>query len=237
MSTGKVINITEGSNFTASTEPTWGPINGSEIAKSSKDYTSNDGAINSTGATEGRNNATLELAFPASVLGLSSYDPLSLYKRLLNPASDDDKDLALGVSGPDGAEQYMGTNYKTELGVAHLTFSNAPNLADVDTISLNIPSQYVPDVTAGAANAQGPGGYAAGFLTKYGSTSNAFPPAGAKPGTPEVATGIDLTTKGAAPTLSPSNTSSRLGDWLTPTLGRWQNDGTFERAATEEPAT
>ncbi len=233
MSTGKIINITEGSNFAASKDPTWGPVDGGDIAKPSSDYFF-DPTINAGGATQGRNNATLALAFPASVLGLTGYKPQDEFNKLMNPdpADTDHVDFALGSDGTDGAEQYMGTNYKGDIGVAHLTFSNAPDLSLVKTDDLNIPSPYVPDISAGAATAQGMGGYAAQFLTKYSATSDAFPPAVGQPGVGTVNTGLDLTTKGAAPTLNPAQTVARLGDWLTPTLGKWTDDGTFDRPVT-----
>ena len=85
MSTGTVINIAAGSNFTASSSPTFGQADSTSIPKPSKDYDKTSaGAINNEGAEHGRNSDLLATAFPASVLGLQSYDPQDIYNQLLS---------------------------------------------------------------------------------------------------------------------------------------------------------
>jgi len=213
---GTIINITEGSNFTAASDPMWGVANSTDIAKSSKEYGDTGGVIGSQGKTEGRNADLLAAAFPASTLGLDAYDPKTLYGSLLDGTNST---LALGVRPAEGANDYMGSGYDTTVSTRHLTFAGSPDLTAVDTTSLNIPNAYTPDITNGATYD------AADFNDKYPATSNAFPSAGAKPGVAGPDTGLDLDARSATSALSPSTTVSRLGDWTSPTLGKWTNDG------------
>ena len=85
MSTGTVINITAGSNFTRSSSPTFGQADSTSIPKPSKDYDrASSGAINNEGAEHGRNSDLLATAFPASVLGLQAYNPEDIFKSILS---------------------------------------------------------------------------------------------------------------------------------------------------------
>lgn len=155
--------------------------------------------------TQGRDASILTTVFPATALGLDSYEPYTMYQSLL---SGEDTALALGAQPALGAESYMGENY----GTTHLTHTNAPNLAeDVDVAGLNIPNPYVPDISAGKANAAE---YAGEFVATYPGTRNSFPPG-------DTDTGLDLNAGDGG--LSPHNTVRRLGSWTKDTLtfGRW----------------
>ena len=155
---------------------------------------------------QGRNLDVLNAAFPAVTLGLDVYDPRTLYQQML---SGENASIALGVKPELGAEKYMGSNY----GVHHLTHDQAPEMEQVAINDLNIPNAFVPDLAAGKAGTSA-SDYA-GNLTTNG-IRNSFPlPTNAQP------TGLDLNAGDGS--LNPASTRTRLGDWLTPTLGRWTN--------------
>lgn len=180
------------------------------IPKPSNEYAldieGNDISSVGTG-NQGRNIEVLNAAFPAVTLGLDIYNPRELYQQML---SGDKPEVALGTSAADGAEKYMGSNY----GVHHLTHDQAPDFADVDVGELNIPNPFVPDLAAGKAGTSA-SDYA-GKLTTNG-LRNSFPlPQGAP------STGLDLNAGDGS--LNPSITRTRLGDWTSPTLGRWNSD-------------
>ena len=167
-----------------------------------------DAKIGNTG-TQGRDVDILVTAFPATALGLDSYEPYTMYQSLL---SGEDAALALGAQPALGAQSYMGENY----GTTHLTHANAPNLEEVNTEELNIPNPYVPDISAGRAKAAD---YAEQFKATYPGTRNSFPPG-------DTDTGLDLNAGDEATSsakLSPHNTVNRLGSWTKDTLtfGRW----------------
>jgi hypothetical protein len=157
--------------------------------------------------TQGRDAGILATVFPVTALGLESYEPYTMYQNLL---SGDDPELALGAKPALGAESYMGPGY----GTTHLTHANAPDLANVNTEALNIPNPYVPDISAGKANASD---YAGDFKITYPGTRNSFPPG-------ETDTGLDLNAGDGG--LSPHRTVRRLGSWTKDTLtfGRWTDD-------------
>lgn len=209
-----VINITDKSNASigkAMESMPFGPTQ--RVPKPSNEYPGNSNQIGT--GTQGRNQALLELAFPSTTLGLDSYDPVRTYQTLMQG----DSELALGAAPADGAEQYVGANHGTD----YLTYAQSPNLSDVDVATLGVINPFVPDVSIGRANRDD---LQASFEAKYSGNQNSFP-AG------NIDTGLDLSP--GVPSndpsfLSPHNTKTRVGDWLSPSFGRWRNDGNLDRS-------
>ena len=215
MSDGTVINITTPSHPASAgraQESMPYPTGQAIIPEPSNVYAIdiNGADISTVGSgNQGRNVDVLNAAFPAVTLGLDVYDPRTLYERMLRGES---VEMALGSSPALGAEKYMGSNY----GIHHLTHDQAPDLSQVNTGELNIPNPFVPDLAAGKAGTSA-SDYADSLTTN--GIRNSFP---LPQGTPE--TGLDLNAGDGS--LNPSITRTRLGDWTSPTLGRWNNPNT-----------
>lgn len=181
-----------------SKEPTWDVANGGNLPSPSE--VKSLGPLGS-GNIIGRNSELLRIAFPASNIGLESYDPKAIFEKHLKG------------KGPtwDGLDQGAG-DYGLN-STNHMTFENTPNLKDVAIDDLNIPNAYVPDISAGAAVAAD---YRESFISKYPGKQNSY-----IEGSKDVLH-AGTTVAGADGGLNPAETTETgLGSCLNPTLGKW----------------
>ena len=218
---GTTINITDPSGtFENNVEPTWALASEATLPVQSS-YPNTGG----TGNIKGRSTHLADIFKAGSdILFPDGYDPKAVFVSLMSG----DEALAVGLTADDangpGAQQYFGSS----VGVGHLSYADAPDLSTVDTVGLNIPNPYVPDISNGAQTAAD---YKDTFESSHPGTRNSYPPAGATPGSDPVSTNLDLNAGGYTDTatdfLSPSKTRGRVGGWMADTTleyGRWVSD-------------
>ena len=186
-------------------EPRWEEVNGGGLPSPSQ--VQRLGPLGS-GNIGGRNSDLLKVAFPASAIGLTGYDPAALFAEHMAGG---------GYTNTlwDGLSEI--SNQGTD-SASHMTFAQSPDIRNVDIVSLNIPNPFVPDISAGQAVAAD---YAAAFHEKYDGKQDSYSQRLTSPNGAEVThagTGVDGSDGGINPAES---RESGLGDWLTPTLGKW----------------
>ena len=182
-------------------EPKWEEVNGGGLPSPSE--VKRLGPLG-TGNINGRNSDLLKVAFPASIIGLDGYDPAALFAEHMS-----------GVGGIWSGLAEV-SNQGTD-STSHMTFGESPDLRNVDIESLNIPNPFVPDISAGQAVAAD---YADAFHEKYDGKQDSYPQRLTSANGAEVThagTGVDGSDGG----INPTESKSSIGDWLSPTLGKW----------------